>query len=169
MAENYISLKKVMNDHQLTDRFMDQGTVVFLDLDNFETCIQRKNWSRYSPNPITRYLTKSIIHLVREYRALCLWGLDEARGTEEAILFFQYNKEFIRKLLEELRKEILALAKEQNAPTSLSVGLASGRIPRVKKIEAHSKREFKKDPAILLAYRAMKKAKKKGGNRLIVY
>lgn len=158
-----------MNDSQLTNRFSDQGIIVFLDLDNFETCVKRKNWSRYTPNPITRYITNRIKQFVREYRVLILWGLDEARGTEEAILFFQYEKDFVRELIEELREKVLELAKEKNAPTSLSAGLASGRIPRVKKIDAHSKEEFKKDPTIFLAYRAMKKAKKKGGNRLIVY
>jgi GGDEF domain-containing protein len=158
-----------MNGNQKKSRLSGYGTVVFLDLDNFKTCMEEKNWSEYTPNPITRYLTQEIMRYVREYRVLTLWGLDRNRGTEEAILFFQYEKEFVQDIIEELREDVMTLAHRHNAPTSLSAGLAEGKTPKVKKIKSHSKREFKKDLTIFLAYRALKKAKKKGGNRIIVY
>ena len=158
-----------MNANEIKSRLSNYGTVVFLDLDNFNTCMKAKNWSEYTPNPITRYLTHEIMRYVREYRVLTLWGLNRQRGTEEGILFFQYEKEFVQELIEELRKDIRKLAQRHRANTSLSAGLAEGKVPKVKKIKSHSKREFKKDPTIFLAYRALKKAKKRGGNCIVAY
>lgn len=158
-----------MNTNKIKNRLIGSGTVVFLDLDNFKKCMESKNWSEYTPNPITRHLTNKIMRYVREYRVFILWGLNRQRGTEEAILFFQYEKDFIQELIEELRKDVMKLARRYHAPTSLSAGLAEGKVPKVKKIKSHSKREFKKDPTIFLAYRALKKAKKRGGNCIVAY
>jgi GGDEF domain-containing protein len=158
-----------MNAREPTNQYLERGTVVFVDLDNFKVCMEEKSWSNYNPNPITRFLTDTIMQFVRKYRASVLWGMDKKRGTEEAILFFQYRKRFVRKLIEGLRKSVLELAKHYNAPTSLSAGLAEGPYPQIKRIKSHSKKEFKKDPTILLAYRALKKAKKSGGNSTVIY
>lgn len=150
-------------------RLSDKGVVTFLDLDNFKHCVEEKNWSKYTPNPITRFLTVTIEQYIRKYRALSFWGLDQKRGTEEAILFFQYEKSFVLNLIDDLRKDIMNLAQQYNASTSLSAGLAEGKIPKIKNIKNHSKSEFKKDPTIFLAYRALKKAKKQGGNSIVTY
>ncbi len=152
-----------------TNKFIDFGTVAFFDLDNFTKCMEKKNWSRYTPNPITSYLTEAILRYIRNYRALPIWGLNEKEGTEETILFLQYDKSSVYKLIKTLKNEILNLAERIEAPTTLSAGIAEGRSPRIKEIKSHSKSEFKKDPTIYLAYSALKKAKKKGGNCIVVY
>ncbi len=143
------------------------GIIVFLDLDNFKNSMRVKGWTRYSPNPITGYLTNKIVEYIRKFRAIDIWGLNRREGTEEAILFFYQDQDFVQDLMNTLREEIFTIANELNAPTSLSIGMCRGDVPKLKKITRHRKNEFKKDPAIFLAYKALKKAKKKGGNCIV--
>jgi len=145
-----------------------KAVVVFVDLDNFEYCTKLKNWDPYQPNPITSFLTKSLEKLISKYHAVNLWGINKSRGTEEAILIFYKNINNIVDIIENLKKQIKELAKFHEVPTSLSVGIAQGFISNIKKINSHSRKEFKKDPTIFLAYKALKKAKSAGGNTIVI-
>jgi GGDEF domain-containing protein len=145
----------------------DFGIIAFLDLDNFKNCMNVMGWTRYAPNPITGYLTNKLEDYIRKFRAIDIWGLNRKEGTEEAILFFYQDQNFVYELMDTLRQEIFIRAKKLNAPTSLSIGICKGKVPKLKKITHHSKNEFKKDPAIFLGYKALKKAKKKGGNCIV--
>lgn len=140
------------------------GTIVFLDLDKFHNCIEKKGWSEYTPNPITDFLTVELEKIIRKYRAMELFGVNKHRGTEEAILYFHQNYKKIYEVFENLRRKLERFAEKMNAPTSLSVGITKGKVPKVKRIKSHNVNEFKKDPYVFLAYKALKKAKKKGGN-----
>jgi GGDEF domain-containing protein len=146
---------------------LNKGTIVFADLDNFQDCMKIMGWSRYSPNEITRLMTNRVQRYINRYQATLLWGLNKAEGTEEFILIFLQDIERVIKIMNKLRKDILELARKLNAPTSLSVGLTYGEISHLKVLKSHKKKEFLKHPTIYLAYKALKKAKKKGGNELI--
>jgi GGDEF domain-containing protein len=143
------------------------GTFVFLDLDRFRNCIEKKGWSEFKPNSISGFLTEELEKYVRKYRGLVIWGLNKQRGTEEAILFFHQKSKIIYELFENIRRKIKRLAEKLDAPTSLSIGMVRGAAPLIKQIKSHNKKEFKKDPNILMAYRALKKAKKNGGNCIV--
>jgi GGDEF domain-containing protein len=158
-----------MAEHSPIKKISHYGTFVFLDLDRFHNCIDMKGWSEYKPNPISGFLTEELEKYVRKYRGLIIWGLDKHRGTEEAILFFYQNSKIIYELFENIRQEIKRLAEKLDAPTSLSIGMVRGPAPSIKRIKSHNKKEFKKDPHILMAYRALKKAKKNGGNCIVQF
>ncbi len=147
----------------------DCGTVVFLDLDGFKNCMDERGWIRWAPNPITGFLTQELMSYIRKFHAVHIWGINEKEGTEEAILIFYQKQEVICDLFEILRKKLNNLAIDLNAPTSLSIGMAYGRIFDTKPIQHHRKRDFSKDPTRYLAYKALKEAKKKGGNCIVVY
>jgi len=70
--------------------------------------------------------------------------------------------------METLRKEIFIREKQLDAPISLSIGMCRGKVPKLKRITHHSKNEFKKEYSLYLAYKALKKAKRKGGNCIIL-
>lgn len=145
----------------------NKGTIVFADLDNFQDCMEIMGWSRYSPNEITRLMTNRVQRYINRYQATLLWGLNKAEGTEEFILIFLQDIERVIKIMNKLRRDILELAQKLNASTSLSVGLTYGEISHLRVLKSHKKKEFLKHPTIYLAYKALKKAKKKGGNELI--
>ena len=147
----------------------DYGTVAFVDLDGFKNCMEEMGWARWHPNPMTELLTRELLHFIRKYFAVHIWGLNEKEGTEEAILIFFQESTLIVELFESLRKKVLNLAQKLEAPTSLSVGIASGRIIDTKPITHHRKSDFQKDPTRYLAYKALKEAKRKGGNIIIKY
>jgi GGDEF domain-containing protein len=150
-------------------RISETGTIVFLDLDKFGECIEEQNWNAYKPNEISGFLTNKLLEYITKFQAVHLWGINKKRGTEEAILLFLQEKEWVKSLFEDLRKKILKLAKKFGANTSLSVGIAHGPIKNLKVVKGHSRKEFIKNPTVYMAYKALKKAKKMGGNQVISY
>jgi GGDEF domain-containing protein len=149
--------------------FSNTGIIVFLDLDRFRECVKEKNWSEYAPNKFSGFLTNRLLEYTRKYQAVHLWGINKRRGTEEAILLFLQEKKQVKAIFEKLRKKICNMAKEIGVNTSLSVGIAEGTIQNLKKIKSHAKKEFMNNPTVYLAYKALKEAKKKGGNKIISY
>lgn len=149
--------------------FSENGTIVFLDLDRFGECIKEQNWDEYRPNEISGFLTDKLLEYITKFQAVHLWGINKKRGTEEAILLFLQEKEWVKSLFEDLRKQILKIAKKFDANTSLSVGIAYGSIRNLKVVKGHSRKEFIKNPTVYMAYKALKKAKKWGGNQVISY
>ncbi|MCE4621932.1 MAG: hypothetical protein F7B19_01285 [Desulfurococcales archaeon] len=69
-----------------TPSHLTEGTLIIIDLDKMEEIIKERGWSEYKPNPATGLLTMLVEEFSRQHRAVVVYGLDEKRGTEEAIL-----------------------------------------------------------------------------------
>ncbi len=147
----------------------ETATVVFGDLDNFSECMQKMGWTEYHPNRITAFLTEKAQRLIKIHQAVHLWGLDPNRGTEEFILAFFQAPQFVKKEMEQLQRDINDLAEELGAKTSLSIGMATGKLQRMKPLANNSKKELKKDPTVFLAYKALRKAKKSNKSTIVLY
>jgi len=141
------------------------GAGIFLDLDNFKEVMRKMGWSEFRPNPITGTLTQLVQRLAAKYNATVLWGLDPERGTEEAYMeVVEPDTEELISDLEEVRKEIEKLGKETKSNAHLSIGVAYGKIGSAK---PRSRREITRTPLGYRAWRALKKAKKTGGNKIV--
>jgi hypothetical protein len=148
-----------------------QGSAVFYDLDHFGACMRKMNWSRYVSNPITAYMSYKTLEFISQYHAFHVWGLNEHEGTEEALLIIMQSSDTLLSLLEAFQKEIMQLAFDLNAPTSLSIGVAEGNIEVgcLKPIYRHNNRDFLQHPLYKMALNALKSAKKHGGNRIFIF
>jgi GGDEF domain-containing protein len=149
--------------------FSEKGTIIFLDLDRFGESIKEKTWDEYRPNPISGFLTNKLLEYITKFQAIHLYGINKKRGTEEAILLFLQDRDWVHSLFEDLRREVLKKARKFDVNTSLSIGIAHGPIRNLKVVKEHSRKEFIKHPTVYLAYKALKKAKKRGGNQIITY
>ena len=94
------------------------------------------------------------------YTELCLFALKYTKNEEEAEVYTIVNK---------IRLDIEQIADTSEIPTRLSIGMATGKIYNIKPLLYHSKKEFRKDPTVFLAYKALKEAKKRGGNQIVAY
>jgi len=144
------------------------GTIVVVDLDNFKACTAKKGWTRYTPNPITALLTQRIQQIISVQFGTLLWGLNEQEGTEESLLYFSCGINEIYDTFEALRLEILTLARKEDAPTSLSIGMAYGPVTSLKHAINNRRSTLQKDSTRILAYKALHKAKKLGGNKITI-
>lgn len=144
------------------------GTIVVVDLDNFKACTAKKGWTRYTPNPITALLTQKIQQIISVQFGTLLWGLNEQEGTEESLLYFSCGINEIYDTFEALRLEILALAQKEEATTSLSIGMAYGPVTSLKRATNNRCNTLQKDLTRVLAYKALYKAKKTGGNQIMI-
>jgi len=136
------------------------GTVVILDLDKFEDIVKAKGWSRYSPNPVTGELSRLVEEFVRKWNAYVVYGLDWKRGTEEAVIEIPLVEPVeIMDDLENIRREIEKLG------VTISIGVAYGPITGRK---ASNRRDAYKGYTRKIALKALKEAKRLGGNRIIV-
>jgi hypothetical protein len=149
--------------------FTETANIAFLDLDGFGNCMEHMGWTRYSPNIITGFLTLEIQRLIRDYQAIHIWGMNTKEGTEEAILVFFQEIEPVIAIFKEIQENLMQITRTHNVPTSLSVGIANGKVFDFKPITHHRKSDFRKDPTRYLAYKALKRAKKLGGNQIVVY
>ncbi|MCY3410175.1 MAG: hypothetical protein INQ03_00930 [Candidatus Heimdallarchaeota archaeon] len=151
------------------DRYNEFGTVIAVDLDNFKICTQVMGWNSYTSNPITRLLTDVLEDFIRKFYALELIGIDRSKGTEEAILVVFQETETILQDLRIIIKSLDQLANKLAAPTSLSIGVATGQINEIKILENRKKSTLFRDPIRAMALKALKKAKKGGGNQIIIF
>lgn len=141
------------------------GAGIFLDLDNFKEIVKKMAWSEYKPNPITGNLTQLIQTFATKHNANILWGLDQKRGTEEIYLeVVEPETEELYADLEKIRRKIEELGRETKSFAHLSIGVAYGKISNVK---PRSIRELTRTPLGNNAWKALKKAKKTGGNKII--
>ncbi len=137
-----------------------EGTVVILDLDMFEKITEERGYNRYKPNVITGTLTQLVESFVRKWNAYVIYGLDYLRGTEESVILIPLTRpEEVIKDLEQIRKEIEKLG------ASLSIGVSYGPIIAVK---ARTRREAYSNITVKNALKALREAKKKGGNKIVV-
>jgi GGDEF domain-containing protein len=100
-----------------------------------------------------------------KHNANILWGLDQERGTEEAYLeVVEPDTEELYNDLEIIRKKIEKLGKETKSQAHLSIGVAYGKIENIK---PRSRRELIRTPLGKKAWKALKEAKRTGGNKII--
>lgn len=143
------------------------GAGIFLDLDKFKETTKKMGWTEFKPNPISGNLTQIVQIFASKHNANILWGLDQERGTEEAYLeVVEPELEELHKDLEEVRRKIENLGKETKSYAHLSIGVAYGKISNRK---PRSIRELIKTPLGNSAWKALKKAKKTGGNKIVQF
>ncbi|MEM3562707.1 MAG: hypothetical protein QXR19_05735 [Candidatus Jordarchaeaceae archaeon] len=141
------------------------GAGIFLDLDNFKEIMKKMGWTEFKPNTITGNLTQLIQLFASKHTANILWGLDQERGTEEAYLeVVEPDIEELKRDLENIRKEIEALGKKTKSNATISIGVAYGKIYNIK---PQGRRELIKNPLGNRAWKALQKAKRSGGNKII--
>ncbi len=142
--------------------------VVALDLDHFNEVVRKAAWPRYSPNPITGLLSRLVEDLVIKRRGIVIYGLDWDRGTEEAVIeFVEPDLEDLLLDLEDLRRRIEEAGKTSGTGVTLSIGVSKYEAPDgVKPVK--DRRALKSSPYRYLALKALRKAKRLGGNRLVI-
>jgi len=137
-----------------------EGTVIVLDLDKFKKVTKEKGFNEYKPNIITGTLTHLVENFVRKWNAYVLYGLDYSRGTEEAVIIIPMTKpEEVLSDLEKIRREIEKLG------ASLSIGVSYGVLINIK---ARNRREAYENITVKNALKALREAKRKGGNRIVI-
>jgi GGDEF domain-containing protein len=142
------------------------GVTVVLDLDNFKEVMKVMGWSEYKPNVVTGSLTRLVKEVASKLGGIVIHGLDEERGTEEAVVkFVGADVEEVLEELERVRLEIERIGKESRSNATISAGVYVGPITSLKPQPLSM---AKKAPEVVMALRALKKAKKKGGNRIVV-
>lgn len=144
--------------------------IIFIDLDNFRKISEEQGWVSYKPNEITGTLTFLVTQLVRKHLGEVIYGLDEKHGTEECMIRLTgalAHDEIINDL-ENLVQEIYEKGLNCGCEASVSIGVARGPYTPIKPTGPYqwSKRLFK-GYAQRLAHKALKKAKKQGGNRIV--
>jgi len=144
--------------------------IIFIDIDNFKEISEAQGWVPYKPNDITGTLTQLVTDFARKHTGEIIYGLDEIRGTEECMIRLTgaLSHEEIQKDLEYIMNEIQKIGLENGCEATLSIGVARGPYTPVKPTGPYqwSKRLFK-GQAQRLAHKALKKAKRQGGNRIV--
>ncbi|ABM80713.1 hypothetical protein [Hyperthermus butylicus] len=138
-----------------------EGTIVILDLDKFGEVVAERGWSEYEPNPATGLLTNLVERFARKWQAVVIYGLDEERGTEEAVLEIPYvEPEEVREDLEAIRREVNRLGV---GVTIVAVkGIVTGQ-PAMDRREAYYGTPFRRYARSLL-----EKLKRRGGNAVFI-
>ena len=144
--------------------------VIFIDLDNFKEISEAQGWVDYKPNEITGSLTNLVTNFIRKHIGEVIYGLDEKHGTEECMLRLTgaLEHEEIITDLESIIREINDVGLSCGCNASLSIGVSRGPYTPIRPTGPYqwSRRLFK-GQAQRLAHKALKKAKKLGGNRII--
>jgi len=142
------------------------GITAILDLDKFKEVMKAMGWSEYKPNVVTGSLTRLVEEVASKLGGIVVHGLNEERGTEEAVVkFVGADVDEVLKELERVRLEIERIGKESRSNATISIGVYVGPITCLK---PQPLSEAKKAPEVVMALRALKKAKKRGGNRIVV-
>ena len=144
--------------------------IIFMQLDNFKEIAEKQGWVAYKPNEITGKMTEIISNFVKKYIGEVIYGLDERHGTEECMIRLTgaLSHEQIVLDLEDIVFIILETGQTCGCESTLSIGVARGPYARIRPTGPYqwSKRLFK-GQAQRLARKALMKAKKLGGNRII--
>lgn len=144
--------------------------IIFIDLDNFKEISEKQGWVSYKPNEITGSLTTLVTNFIRKYIGEVIYGLDEKRGTEECMIRLTgaLSHDDIINDLEQIIKEINSIGLECGCESSVSIGVSRGPYTPIHPTGPYqwSKKLFK-GQAQRLAHKALKKAKRQGGNRII--
>ncbi len=145
----------------LTEARLVPGTIVMIDLDDFEQVTQTLGLDEYKPNFATGELTNLIESFANKKRGVIIHGLDRERGTEEAVIEIPYTSpEEVIKDLEEIMEKLSSIGVK--ATIAVAEGMVSAR-PALNPKEA-----FKGTPWRHAVYKMLRKIKRRGGGRLIV-
>jgi hypothetical protein len=138
-----------------------EGVVVVIDLDRFSDVIRERGWSEYSPNPATGLLTLLVERFVSKWRAVVVYGLDPERGTEEVVLEIPLvEPEEVLPDLEELKRRINELG------VGVTIAVVKGYVGLK---PARTRREaYYGTPTRQLAWKMVRDAKRRGGNRIVI-
>jgi len=146
-----------------------QNIIVLMDLDNFKEISNKMGWTKYKPNIITGNLTNLIKELISKHFGTILFGLNEREGTEECmILFTAPDFKLLLDDLENIRKQIEDLGIKTNTNATISIGVAIGQAIDFKPSISRKSDRLYSDPLRNLAKLALKEAKRKGGNKIII-
>jgi GGDEF domain-containing protein len=144
--------------------------IIFIDLDNFKEISEKQGWVNYKPNEITGTLTELVTNFIRKHVGEVIYGLDEKRGTEECMLRLAgaLSHEVIISDLEFIASRIRETGFECGCEASVSIGVSRGPYTPIRPTGPYqwSKRLFK-GQAQRLAHKALRKAKRQGGNRIV--
>ncbi len=135
--------------------------MLVIDLDRFGEVVRERGWSEYKPNPATGLMTLLVERLVSKWRGVVVYGLDEERGTEEVVIEIPLvEPEELLPDLEEIKRELEKLGVTATmAAVKGYVGLKPARDRR----EAYSGTPYRQ-----LAWRLVRRAKARGGGRIII-
>lgn len=136
------------------------GTVVIVDLDKFKEITREKGFNKYKPNIITGTLTQLVEDFAKKWQATILYGLDYKRGTEEAVILIPLVKP--EEIIGDLKNIKRAMEK---LGVTLSIGVSYGPLDIIK---ARSRREAYSGFTVKKALKALREAKRKGGNRIVI-
>ena len=144
-----------------------RGAVVIIDLDRFKEIARETGWSEYTPNPVTSELTMLVKELISKHFGAVIHGLDEERCTEEAVVEFpSVDEEALLEDLGKIRKRIEEIGLQTGSGATVSIGVAFGAIGTSK--PAKRRDAYRATPLRLLAFRALQRAKRMGGNKVVV-
>lgn len=144
-----------------------QSAFVVLDLDHFGEITKKVGWLEYKPNIVSGLLTELVTELLSKHHGSHLRGINYQRGTEEAVLFFSApDPQVLLDDLETLRKRIKLLQEELGFPVTISIGIAYGPSLHMRISETSDLTQIS---LFKSANKALRKAKKQGGNRIIVF
>jgi len=139
------------------------GIIVIIDLDKFREFVEKHGLDPYKPNIITSELTSLVELFTRKFRGVVIYGLDYERGTEEAVIEIPYGVDYLDLVISELKYIANRIRELGTTLTAvIVVDYVSGR-------SAKSRRDaYEGTLGRRRALRALRRAKKKGGNRIIV-
>ncbi len=133
------------------------------DLDDFGRVTEEKGWPTYSPNPATAMLTEELERFLSLHpTALVIKGPDHERGTEEFLLEIPAGEPLLDDVEGYWRDVVRRFRERFEGEVTLSVGIALGPAPAVRRDAVEG------GPASEMALRALREAKKRGGDTVVV-
>ncbi len=139
-----------------------EGTVVMIDLDEFGEIVHEKGWSEYQPNPITGTLTQLVEEFVRKWHGYVVYGLDYKRGTEEVVVEIPLTRP--EELIDDLRRIKEEINRLGVGVTIVAVYGYVGLVHR----SINRRAAYTGTPTRRLASKLLQKAKRKGGNTIVI-
>ena len=144
----------------LTPRLVE-GTIVIIDLDRFGDYVRERGLSEYNPNDVTGLLSSLVEDLARKWGGVIIYGLNWARGTEEAVIEFPgVNAEELRGDLERIAREICG---QEASATIVALTAHTGPARPQERREAYQSSTPRRTAA-----RILRKLKAKGGGYLYI-
>jgi len=133
------------------------------DLDNFGEVVREKGWSEYSPNPATGLLTELVERFLSRFPgAVAVKGPDRERGTEEFIVEIPGGEELLEEVVEECERIRREFERRFEGEVTISIGVGVAPAPR------HRLVPERESPAVRRALEALREAKRRGGNTVVV-